>query len=75
MRSLASTVVGKVLTIPVAQRDEEPLYIFDHRFGESAPSMLEDYSVPEPFQEDLFEPLGRLDRSSMPDMQIWWLAF
>ncbi|OAY76222.1 F-box protein [Ananas comosus] len=27
------------------QHDEDPLYIFDDKFGESAPALLEDYSV------------------------------
>uniref|UniRef100_A0A0E0KEJ4 JmjC domain-containing protein n=1 Tax=Oryza punctata TaxID=4537 RepID=A0A0E0KEJ4_ORYPU len=37
------------------QHDEDPLYIFDDKFGESAPTLLEDYSVPHLFQEDFFE--------------------
>lgn len=39
------------------QHDEDPLYIFDDKFGETAPSLLKDYSVPHLFQEDLFEVL------------------
>ncbi|XP_062211453.1 lysine-specific demethylase JMJ21 isoform X2 [Phragmites australis] len=37
------------------QHDEDPLYIFDDKFGESAPALLEDYSVPHLFQEDFFD--------------------
>lgn len=34
--------------------DESPLYLFDSRFGEKVPEMLEQYSVPEYFRSDLF---------------------
>ncbi|PUZ40838.1 hypothetical protein GQ55_9G454900 [Panicum hallii var. hallii] len=37
------------------QHDEDPLYIFDDKFGESAPALLQDYSVPHLFQEDFFD--------------------
>ncbi|KAL5844348.1 hypothetical protein ACOSQ4_010306 [Xanthoceras sorbifolium] len=37
------------------QHDEDPLYIFDPKFGEAAPVLLKDYSVPQLFQEDWFE--------------------
>ncbi|BBN10747.1 histone arginine demethylase JMJD6 [Marchantia polymorpha subsp. ruderalis] len=40
------------------QHDEEPLYIFDAQFGESAPELLKDYKVPALFSEDLFSVLG-----------------
>ncbi|XP_068312545.1 lysine-specific demethylase JMJ21-like [Pyrus communis] len=39
------------------QHDEDPLYIFDHKFGEVAPALLKDYSVPCLFQEDFFDVL------------------
>ncbi|XP_074304173.1 lysine-specific demethylase JMJ21 isoform X1 [Silene latifolia] len=39
------------------QRDEDPLYIFDEKFGEAAPCLLKDYTVPDLFQEDLFDVL------------------
>ncbi|KAK9130103.1 hypothetical protein Sjap_010590 [Stephania japonica] len=39
------------------QRDEDPLYIFDDKFGEVAPSLLNDYSVPHIFKEDFFNVL------------------
>ncbi|CAM0873492.1 unnamed protein product [Alopecurus aequalis] len=39
------------------QHDEDPLYIFDDKFGESTPELLEDYRVPHLFQEDLFDVL------------------
>ncbi|XP_043722448.1 F-box protein At1g78280-like [Telopea speciosissima] len=50
------------------QHDEEPLYIFDDKFGEDAPGLLKDYSVPHLFQEDLFDVL---DRDQRPPFQ--WL--
>ncbi|KAJ6852279.1 F-box protein isoform X1 [Iris pallida] len=39
------------------QHDEDPLYIFDDKFGDVAPPLLEDYSVPHLFQEDFFDVL------------------
>ncbi|KAG6510861.1 F-box protein At1g78280-like [Zingiber officinale] len=39
------------------QHDEDPLYIFDDKFGESASPLLDDYSVPYLFREDFFEVL------------------
>lgn len=39
------------------QHDEDPLYIFDDKFGEVAPDLLKDYSVPHLFQEDFFDVL------------------
>ncbi|KAG9144286.1 hypothetical protein Leryth_016938 [Lithospermum erythrorhizon] len=39
------------------QHDEDPLYIFDDKFGEVAPDLLKDYSVPDLFQEDFFDVL------------------
>ncbi|KAL0732014.1 hypothetical protein Bca4012_028108 [Brassica carinata] len=44
------------------QRDEDPLYVFDDRFGEAAPELLKDYSVPYLFQEDWFEILDKENR-------------
>ncbi|KAF5193236.1 Bifunctional arginine demethylase and lysyl-hydroxylase jmjd6 [Thalictrum thalictroides] len=44
------------------QHDEDPLYIFDDKFGEVAPSLLKDYSVPHLFQEDFFDVLDRDQR-------------
>lgn len=41
------------------QHDEDPLYIFDDKFGEVAPGLLKDYSVPHLFQEDWFDVLQR----------------
>ncbi|KAF3781067.1 F-box protein [Nymphaea thermarum] len=40
-----------------AQHDEDPLYVFDDKFGEVAPGLLKDYSVPHLFQEDFFDVL------------------
>ncbi|XVE95270.1 hypothetical protein REPUB_Repub02eG0081900 [Reevesia pubescens] len=50
------------------QHDEDPLYIFDDKFGESAPGLLKDYNVPQIFQEDFFDVL---DRDSRPPFR--WL--
>lgn len=36
-----------------AQRDDAPLYVFDKRFGERAPALLDGYEVPPYFREDL----------------------
>lgn len=47
--------------------DDQPLYIFDKKFGEKAPNLLDDYSVPEYFSEDLFKVLGE----NRPDFR--WL--
>ncbi|KAL6179441.1 hypothetical protein ACLB2K_050956 [Fragaria x ananassa] len=41
------------------QHDEDPLYIFDHKFGEVEPGLLKDYSVPYLFQEDYFDVLDK----------------
>ncbi|CAI8599082.1 unnamed protein product [Vicia faba] len=46
------------------QHDEEPLYIFDEKFGEHAPSLLKDYCVPHLFQEDFFDILDIEKRPS-----------
>lgn len=46
------------------QHDEDPLYIFDEKFGEAAPNLLKDYSVPYLFQEDLFDILDTDKRPS-----------
>ena len=35
--------------------DESPLYLFDRRFGERAPSLLDDYTVPKYFAEDFYQ--------------------
>ncbi|PKI75408.1 hypothetical protein CRG98_004197 [Punica granatum] len=39
------------------QHDEDPLYIFEDKFGEIAPGLLKDYHVPHLFQEDFFDVL------------------
>ncbi|KAG6705463.1 hypothetical protein I3842_07G180400 [Carya illinoinensis] len=44
------------------QHDEDPIYIFDDKFGEVAPGLLKDYSVPYLFQEDFFDVLDRDQR-------------
>ncbi|XP_030947080.1 F-box protein At1g78280 isoform X1 [Quercus lobata] len=44
------------------QHDEDPLYIFDDKFGEVAPGLLKDYSVPHLFREDFFDVLDRDER-------------
>ncbi|KAL4280497.1 hypothetical protein GQ457_03G033490 [Hibiscus cannabinus] len=41
------------------QHDEDPLYIFDDKFGESAPGLLKDYTVPQIFTEDFFDVLEK----------------
>ncbi|KAF3320802.1 F-box protein [Carex littledalei] len=44
------------------QHDEDPLYIFDDKFGERAPPLLEDYEVPHLFKDDFFDLLGHDQR-------------
>lgn len=44
------------------QHDEDPLYVFDDKFGEVASSLLQDYSVPHLFQEDFFDVLNTEER-------------
>lgn len=51
-------------------RDEEPIYLFDGKFGERAPGLLEDYKVPDYFQEDFFEQC--LPQDKRPDFR--WLV-
>ncbi|CAI5981270.1 unnamed protein product [Closterium sp. NIES-64] len=53
-----------------AQHDEEPLYIFDPKFGEQAPALVTDYSVPPHFTEDVFEAMPALNRP----MYRWLVA-
>ncbi|XP_049849367.1 uncharacterized protein LOC126318595 [Schistocerca gregaria] len=45
-------------------RDETPLYLFDGRFGEKYPELLEDYRVPECFGKDYFSLLDEEVRPS-----------
>ncbi|KAK8692331.1 hypothetical protein V6N13_075799 [Hibiscus sabdariffa] len=51
------------------QHDEDPLYIFDDKFGESAPGLLKDYTVPQIFTEDFFDVL---EKDRRPPFQ--WLV-
>ncbi|EXB75365.1 F-box protein [Morus notabilis] len=44
------------------QHDEDPLYIFDDKFGEVAPGLLKDYNVPYLFREDYFDVLDKDQR-------------
>ncbi|OMP01257.1 hypothetical protein COLO4_12026 [Corchorus olitorius] len=56
------------ITYTKLQHDEDPLYIFDEKFGEKAPGLLKDYNVPQLFQEDFFDVL---DKDSRPPFR--WL--
>ena len=49
------------------QSDDMPLYLFDKDFAKRCPELTKDYSVPQPFAEDLFSVLG----DSRPDYR--WL--
>ncbi|KAJ0752762.1 putative transcription factor & chromatin remodeling &Metalloenzymes JmjC family [Helianthus annuus] len=44
------------------QHDEDPLYIFEDKFGEVAPDLLKDYSVPHLFPDDYFDVLDNDQR-------------
>ncbi|KAL3504772.1 hypothetical protein ACH5RR_034613 [Cinchona calisaya] len=44
------------------QHDEDPLYVFDDKFGDVAPGLLEDYRVPHLFEEDFFDILDPDER-------------
>eukprot|EP01027_Heterolobosea_sp_BB2_P017534 GEZU01024822.1.p1 GENE.GEZU01024822.1~~GEZU01024822.1.p1 ORF type:complete len:316 (+),score=87.76 GEZU01024822.1:57-1004(+) len=39
-------------------KEEMPMYLFDHDYGERCPSILDDYKVPIYFQDDLFSLMG-----------------
>ena len=54
-----------------SQRDDSPLYVFDDTYGdrEATRELLEDYSVPEYFPEDL---LGLLTEEERPPYR-WFL--
>lgn len=40
-------------------KEERPLYLFDPKFGEKVPALVEDYEIPIYFKEDLFSLLGK----------------
>lgn len=42
----------------VIASDESPLYLFDSKFGEKIPALLDQYSVPEYFRSDFFNLLN-----------------
>ena len=44
------------------QHDEDPIYLFDPTFARRAPELIEDYTVPFYFQEDLFNGLSKAER-------------
>lgn len=48
--------------------EENPLYLFDKKFGESVPQLVNDYAKPGCMEDDLFSLLGVEDR---PDYR--WL--
>ena len=63
------------------QHDEEPLYLFDASFGEAAPELLGQYSVPPLFRHDLLAALGSAKREDyrhascrccLPAWMLWW---
>jgi hypothetical protein len=50
--------MGAYLAYAAQQRDEDPLYLFDAKFGDALPELLADYAVPPMFQQSLFDVLG-----------------
>ncbi|GAM24418.1 hypothetical protein SAMD00019534_075930, partial [Acytostelium subglobosum LB1] len=57
------------LDYAAASKEENPMYLFDHYYGENMPSLLDDYSTDRYFKEDLFAVLGK----SRPSYR-WLLA-
>lgn len=51
--------LGVYLDYVDQQHDETPLYVFDAKFGENAPALLDMYCVPRLFPEDLLSCLGK----------------
>jgi len=51
------------------QRDEDPIYLFDPDFADTAPDLLTDYTVPPYFREDLLAVLGEEKRP----LYRWWV--
>ena len=49
---------GEYIDYMGRQTDEEPLYIFDERFGEAVPGLLEWYKPPSVIGEDLTDVLS-----------------
>lgn len=43
------------------QHDEDPMYLFDAVFGETAPELLDSYEVPAVFHDDFYDVLGTGD--------------
>ena len=43
------------LEYAAANNDEQPLYLFDSRFGEAAPELLAEYTPARYFGDDLFD--------------------
>ena len=41
-----------------SQWDEDPLYLFDHRFSDTAPDVARDYTLPAYFANDLLALMG-----------------
>ncbi len=54
----ALMALGDYLSYMQRQCDEEPLYVFDASFGDRVPALLELYTVPAVFQQDLLSVLG-----------------
>ena len=50
-----------------ANNDEQPLYLFDSRFGEAAPELLEEYEPACYFGDDLFDLLSEEGAERRPD--------
>ena len=46
---------------PSDQQDDQPLYLFDPTFDRSAPELLQAYTIPRYFRDDLFSLLEKED--------------
>jgi hypothetical protein len=59
---------GEFVRYMQTTRDEFPLYVFDKEFGAKVPQLLDDYVVPDYFNDDLF---ALLEQNERPDYR--WL--
>lgn len=54
----ATMTMSQYWTYATTTTEENPLYLFDHRFAQNVPSLVADFDVPSIFSEDFFSILG-----------------